>query len=292
MTRRALTLCLKLPKKPYNLEIVPHARNVCAGIVFKGEIALEHIASRENEKIKYAKRLASSASFRAQEGLFIAEGRRLCFDLAAVLQPVTAFVTQNFLQAYPQAASLAPQVFLISEPVDDKLSETKTPQGVYCLFRLPQTTVEQLNLDAGVLLCENLQDPANVGAVLRSAAAFGYGGVVLVSGADPYAPKALRASMGGVGRLPVVCCPAFAPMAQALAAKGVTLYAAALENGRPLGSLAPQKPFALLIGNEGAGLTPAALALADERVYIPMQNGMESLNAAVAASVLMFQLKG
>ncbi|MDL2324668.1 RNA methyltransferase [Ruminococcaceae bacterium OttesenSCG-928-A16] len=250
---------------------------------------MEHIASRENEKIKYAKRLATSAAFRAEEGLFFAEGRRLCFDLAETCAPTVAFVTAAFLKGCPQAASLAPQVFIISQPVDDKLSETKTPQGVYCLFKTPATSIEDLNPEAGILLCEDLQNPANVGAVLRSAAAFGFGGVVLAgSSADAYSPKALRASMGGVGRIPVLTSAALAPVAQALHKKGVTIYAAALEGGTPLPAEPLQKPFALLIGNEGAGLSPVALSLADKRVYIPMQNGMESLNAAVAASVLMF----
>lgn len=249
---------------------------------------MEHIASRDNEKIKFAKRLASSAALRAQEGLFLAEGRRLCFDLAQSMAAQMVLVTQKFLNEYPQAAALAPQVFVISQPVDDKLAETKTPQGIYCLFETPNTTLQDLDLGRGVLLCEELQDPANVGAVLRSAAAFGYGGVVLAGGADAYSPKALRASMGGVGRLPVVRCACLAPVAQALQAQGLAIYAAALENARPLREILPQKPFGLLVGNEGAGLSAEALALADERVYIPMHNGMESLNAAVAASVLMF----
>lgn len=248
------------------------------------------IQSRDNDKIKYARKLAESASFRAQERLFLAEGRRLCFDLAQTLRVHSAFATEAFLQSCPEAEALAPQCFVISEPVAQKLADTQTPQGLFCLFETPLATIEAMDAEKGVLLCETLQDPANVGATLRSAAAFGFGGVVLVGCADPFGPKALRAGMGAVGHVAVKMLPreGLAQAAEQLVAKKATIYAAALQNARPLPAVAVKRPFALLVGNEGAGLTAEALALAAETVYIPMQNGVESLNAAVAASVLMF----
>lgn len=251
---------------------------------------LEHIASRDNVKVKFACKVAALASFRDHHGLVFAEGRRLCFDLAETLHGRTAFVTQAFLKQNPGAETLADEVFVISEPVDDKLSGTKTPQGVYCLFEAPKTGLDAIDFAKGTLICEAMQDPANVGAVVRSAAAFGYGGVVLLRGsADPFGPKALRAAMGAVGRIALAVGMAPEEGIAAAKAAGATVVAAALgENALPIGEANPARPVALLVGTEGEGLTPAALALADQTVYIPMHNGMQSLNAAAAASVFMY----
>ncbi len=254
---------------------------------------VQRICSRENDRVKYARRLAASGAFRIQEGLFFAEGKRLCFDLAQNAPPHTLFYTEAFLAANPETAHLAGQHFLISAGVAEKLADTRSPQGLFCLFALPKAGFAQLKPECGVLLCEEVGDPANVGAALRSAAAFGYGGAVLVGGADPFSPKALRASMGAVLRLPVLCGLGLEEAAEALQNAGVCLYAAAA--GQPGGGPAQgpgiSQRFALLVGNEGAGLSQRALQLATNRVGIPMQNGVESLNAAVAASVLMYLLK-
>lgn len=253
---------------------------------------VQRIASRDNERVKHARRLATSAAARAEEGLLFAEGRRLCFDLAETLKAKRVFVTEAFLKAHPEAEGLAPEAFIISEPVDDKLSETKTPQGLYCLFEKPATGLAALKFAKGVLLCEGVQDPANVGAVLRSAAAFGYGGVLLLRGcADAFSPRTLRAAMGAVGRIPIVADMLLEEGVAAAKAAGATVYASALlADAQPLQQVRPRYPVALLVGSEGAGLTPEALALADSRVYIPMQGGVQSLNAAAAAAVLLYAL--
>lgn len=252
----------------------------------------KRISSRDNELVKYYRRLTTSASVRIEEKRFVAEGKRLCFDLAAQKRPEIAFFTDEFAKSHPQVVNLAEENYFINKPVEDKLASTKSPQGIYCVFAMPACALQDIEIGQGVLLCEAMQDPANVGAVLRSAAAFGYGGVVLLPGsADPYAPKALRASMGTVYRLPVITGENLADVVEYLTEKDVCLYAAALEQGQPLSEMEKSAPYALLIGNEGAGLTDEALAAADKRVYIPMHKGVESLNAAVAASVLMYHFK-
>ena len=248
------------------------------------------IKSRDNPRVKEARRIAEQPAFRRQTGLFFAEGKRLCFDLAESMAPEAAFFTHAFLQANPQAETLAAESFLVSDSVSGKLSDTKSPQGLFCLFRMPRQSLSAEDIARGVLLCEAVQNPANAGAMVRSAAAFGFGAVVLGAGsADPYAPKALRASMGAAAR---VCLMTDADIVSAVAllqrAKS-TVYALALREGAvPLPKVKPARPLALLVGNEAAGLSAAAAEAADERVYIPMQNGVESLNAAAAASVAMY----
>lgn len=249
----------------------------------------EHIASRDNERVKYAYKLSNDSGFRRSEGLFFAEGRKLCMDLASSQKPKVAFFTQKLLKQLPEAKNMAEENFIISEPVADKLSTTRSSQELYCLFQIPTADMAQLDAEDGVLVCETLQDPANVGTVLRSAAAFGIGGVVLLQGsADPFSPRALRASMGAALRLPIITGVGLDSIAT-LKESGVTIYATALDTQAvPLDALEVKRPFALLLGNEGAGLSRKALALADTTVYIPMQRGVESLNAAAAASVLLF----
>ncbi len=243
--------------------------------------------------MKYARRLAASASFRAREGLFFAEGLRLCRDLAERLPLRALFATKAAHARWPEGAALAAEAYDVSEAVAEKLAGTRSPQGLFGLFETPAADFSRLRPDDGVLVCEAMQDPANAGAVLRSAAALGLGGVVFGPGsADPFGPKALRAAMGAAGRIPVVTGMPVPEAAARLREAGLWLYAAALQNARPLQGTAPRRPFALLIGNEGAGLSAEAAAAADELVYLPMQNGVESLNAAVAAALLMYHFKG
>ncbi|MDL2219532.1 RNA methyltransferase [Ruminococcaceae bacterium OttesenSCG-928-O06] len=249
------------------------------------------ITSRENERVKYAGRIALSAAFRAGEGVFFAEGVRLCEDLAQSLSARTVFATPQQLAALPKVLAAAAEVYEINDSVCQKLAQTQSPQGLFCLFEMPCHTLETADFTGGTLVCEAVQDPANVGALLRSAAGLGMAAVLLGPGcADPFAPKALRAAMGAAGRIPVVTgCP-LRQAAAALKAAGATVYAAAAEGALPLYEASARLPFALLVGNEGAGLSEEALALAQKSVCIPMKAGVESLNVAAAAAVLMYRL--
>ena len=140
-----------------------------------------------------------------------------------------------------------------------------------------------------------MQDPGNVGTLLRSAAAFGFDGVLLGPGcAAPFAPKTLRASMGAAGRLPVLVVSDLPAALMALRGRDVTCLAAALYHSRPLDEVGTDFPggVCLVIGSEGQGLTDAAVAACDAAVRIPMTDLVESLNAGVAGSVLLWQFRG
>ena len=140
-----------------------------------------------------------------------------------------------------------------------------------------------------------MQDPGNVGTLLRSAAAFGFDGVLLSKGcAAPFAPKTLRASMGAAGRLPVAQVQDLPQALQQLRARGVVCLAAALYHSRPLDEAPQSYPDGLcaVIGSEGQGLTDAAVQACDMAVRIPMTDLVESLNAGVAGSVLLWHFRG
>lgn len=255
----------------------------------------ETIQSRDNERVKHACALRDNAARRRAEGLFFAEGLRLCTDLAQTLGPVEVYYTQRLLDAHPEAAQLPGRHFLVSESVADKLSDTRSPQGLFCVFPCSTQTLSNLHRGGRYLCLEHVQDPANIGALLRSAAAFGFDGAVLCAGcADPFAPKAARASMGALARVALVFADETKQAIDAFHQYGITVIAAALENSVLLETAGTVFPggVAVLIGNEGNGLLPQTVAAADMAVRIPMANSVESLNAAVAGSVLLWHFRG
>ena len=254
----------------------------------------EKITSRENAKIKYACRLASSAAFRRTEGRFLAEGRKLCPELCRGAELETLFYTENALEKCPELAALPGEHYLVEDHVADKLADVGTHQGVFGVFRTPVHTLEEVRPGGRYLALERVQDPGNVGTLLRSAAAFGFDGVLLSKGcAAPFAPKTLRASMGAAGRLPVAPVQDLPQALQQLRARGVVCLAAALYHSRPLDEAPQSYPDGLcaVIGSEGQGLTDAAVQACDMAVRIPMTDLVESLNAGIAGSILLWHFR-
>ena len=254
----------------------------------------EPILSRDNARVKHACRLRESPAARREEGLFFAEGLRLCQDLAQGLDPVEAFCTPALLAAHPECAGLAGGCTVVSEQVAEKLSGTRTPQGVFCLFPCRTTRLSGLLPGKRYVCLEHVQDPANVGALLRSAAAFDFHGAVLCGRcADPFSPKAARASMGALARLDIFCEDEIKPVLAAFHSIGAYMVAAAMAGSVPLPSADPRAHagMAVWIGNEGNGLEADTIAAADAVVRIPMAGGVESLNAAVAGSILLWHFR-
>ena len=245
---------------------------------------METITSRENAKIKYACRLREEEKLRTADGLFFAEGPKLCLELARGCTLQTLYATEKALAHTPELEAFAGKAVLVTEPVAQKLSGTKTSH-----------TLDEVKAGGRYLALERVQDPGNVGTLLRSAAAFGFDGVLLSKGcAAPFAPKTLRASMGAAGRLPVAPVQDLPQALQQLRARGVVCLAAALYHSRPLDEAPQSYPDGLcaVIGSEGQGLTDAAVQACDMAVRIPMTDLVESLNAGVAGSVLLWHFRG
>lgn len=250
-----------------------------------------NITSRDNEKIRRVCRLLDDAAARAEAGQFVAESAKLCLDIAAVLPVRELYYTAAALQKNPELESFSGDRYLISEPVAEKLARTRTSQGVWCVFDTPAATLHSLNGRRLVAL-DGVQDPGNVGAVLRSAAAFGWQGVLLGAGcADAFGLKALRAGMSSTVKLPVVRTNDLPQSLQELRAQGYLCLAARLEDSEELPSVPSECPCVLVIGSEGRGICQAVAEACDKSVRIPIAPQMESLNAAVAAAVLMWHYR-
>ena len=254
-----------------------------------------HITSRENAKIKYACRLASSAAFRQQEHAFLAEGQKLCPELAkgAVLRVL--FYTEAAIARAPELAGLPGEHYCVADHVAEKLADVGTNQGVFAVFETPRPAADTLHAGGRYLALERVQDPGNVGTLLRSAAAFGFDAVILGAGcASPWAPKTLRASMGAAARIPLVETGDLPGTLAGLRQMGVRCLAAALYESRPLSQVDTHVPggVCLVIGSEGQGLTQQAIDACDAAVRIPMTDRVESLNAGIAGSILLWQFRG
>jgi len=179
----------------------------------------------------------------------------------------------------------------VSERDLDTLADTETPQGIVAVVEPPAWTVQDLSLEAGapVLVLDGVQDPGNVGALLRTAFALGAGGVVLLPGnARVTHPKVMRAAMGASFRLPVVHLDVEAFHGW-LAQEGVTLWATAAR-GTPVAELSRPDRLAVLVGNEGAGIGAELEALAAATVGVPIARGADSLNVAVAAGIILHEV--
>ena len=251
------------------------------------------ISSRDNARIKYACSLRDSEKQRAADGLFFAEGPKLCLELAKSCMPRAAYATEAALEKMPELAALDPVP--VAPHVAEKLAGTKSSQGVFVLFETPRPDPALLHTARRILALEGVQDPGNVGTLLRSAAAFGFDAVVLGPGcAAPFSPKTLRSSMGAAGRLPVAHSADLPGTLRELRSRGVTCLAAALYRSRPLDEAGRDFPggVCVVIGSEGQGLRQETMEACDAAVRIPMTDRVESLNAAVAGSVLLWHFRG
>lgn len=257
------------------------------------------ITSRKNEMVKDLVRLSNSAAYRRERRRFVAEGARLCSDAAKSGAPVfklfyTPQAKEKYLSYLTPVFEKAEQQYLISPEVASCLSGTKSPQGVFCVCGVPGEPQVFPNAADGehCLVLENIQDPANLGAMLRTAEALGVRQVVMGGDCcDAYSPKVLRASMGAVFRLPLFREPDTPLALERLRKAGFfTLAAVPDTSAVPVTSLRFTEPAAVAVGNEGNGLTEASQKACAVRVTIPMRGRAESLNAAASAAILMWEL--
>ena len=254
---------------------------------------LNTIESKDNPKIKYAQKLAKDAKLRGESGTFFASTPKVVMDiLAAGFEAESLFFTQSEYDRFaPQLAQR--NVYIISKAVDEKLSEDKTSQGVFGIFKMKNADMDRLYSAKKLIVLEDIQDPGNMGAIMRTALAFGYEDIaVSTKCADIYSPKVQRSSMTASVKLNVCKVADIPSFVQDLSAKGFSTVATCLENSKELGSEKISLPVAVLIGNEGNGLSKGTIDASTHKVKIPMSGQIESLNAEVSASGMMWELRG
>jgi TrmH family RNA methyltransferase len=244
------------------------------------------VESRQNGRIKELRAALARGSRTphvAVEGLHLVQEA-----VKSSLKLHTVFVRSGNEALLGQVAVGDAEVLVVAEEVFSSATTTEHPQGIAALLEAPQfTTQAMFRRNPLVVVAAELQDPGNLGTLVRSAEAFGATGMMVLPGTvSLWNAKAMRASSGSVFRLPAVVLTADEAFA-VLRAQGVRIIAAVARDGDSEADL--RGPSALLVGNEGAGLPDAWIAQADARVTIPLPGAVESLNAAIAGSVLLYE---
>lgn len=252
------------------------------------------INSTSNKQIRNLIQLQTKAKARREQGLFVVEGIRMYREVPAHLL-VKTYVSESFYKKKEYQAFLGSgEMEIVSDRVFASAADTKTPQGILGVVRQQEYTADDVMKGEQplLLLLEDIQDPGNLGTIFRTAEAAGVTGIIMSGGTvDVYSPKVVRSTMGAVYRMPFCRVKDFSEIVQKLRARSVRTFAAYLQGSREYTSVDYTGGCAVMIGNEGNGLTDGAVALADERVKISMSGQAESLNAAVASAVLMFEAR-
>ncbi len=254
------------------------------------------ITSTANAYVKLIKSLVGRKG-RAEHGLFLAEGAKLvseAMDAGLTLHSV-AFASDappalDALRVRAQAAGVP--VYALDARVFAAASDAVTPQGVLAAVHIPDPGPPGPDaLPDAIIALERVQDPGNMGAIVRTADAAGAGAMLLSPGCcEPFSPKAVRGAMGSVFRLPLYRTEDFTGLLRRCAENGYAILAGALDGENVFAAKDLPDKFVLMIGNESGGLSEAALACATRRLRVPMAGGAESLNAGVAAGVLLYAL--
>ena len=252
-----------------------------------------------NELEKSILKWQTRASRRKEDGVFITEGIRMFMEIPEE-RLIHILVSESFSQGNPEAMEAVrnkqvrsgAELRIVRDEVFRKLSDTLTPQGILAVVRAFCYTQEDiLNTGNGLfILLENLQDPGNLGTILRSAEASGASGVIMNGTCvDIYNPKVIRATMGACFRVKFCIVQDLTDTVRSIQARGGRVYAAHLQGAVPYDKNDYTQMSAFMIGNEAEGLSDALTSQGDGRIIIPMQGEVESLNAAMAATILLFE---
>lgn len=248
----------------------------------------EAITSRTNPLPARVRKLNSSRSFRREEGAFAAEGPKLLSEALRWGVELEAVVCASGVPLPELPGNI--RVAEVPDSLLCSIADTQSPQGIVFICRGKKLSLPEQLAGRRYLLLDGVQDPGNVGTVWRTADAFGADALILCGGcADPWNPKTVRATMGAVFRLPAYECTLEAA-AEKLAQAGLPLYAAALQEDTVDVRSVSMERAAAVIGSEGRGVSQKALELCMRTIKIPMRTRCESLNAAVAASVVLWEM--
>lgn len=276
------------------------------------------ITSTSNAQVKNLIQLNKKTKERKKQGLFIVEGIKMFQETPTeLIQQI--YISASFSENKTMMRLLNGKPYeVVSDTVFSYMSDTKTPQGILCTVKLFHYSLDDVLLGRSVLdriapglakseknagdghgasdpdglwlFLENIQDPGNLGTMFRSCEGAGMAGIIMdATTADVFQPKVIRSTMGSIYRMPFYISDHIVPAVQAMKEKGITVYAAYLDGSTDYDVPDYTKASAFLIGNEGNGLSEEAVLSADARIRIPMGGKLESLNAAIAASVIMYE---
>ena len=251
------------------------------------------ISSNSNGQVKNVVQLQKKARARTEQGVFVVEGLKMFLE-APKDRLVSVFVSQSFYEKEVHKEYIKGVKFeIVEDRVFDFMSDTKTPQGILCIVRQFQYSLKDMiqKENPFLLILEDLQDPGNVGTIVRTGEGAGLDGVILSQNSvDIYNPKTIRATMGSIYRIPIIYIEKMEDILDELASQNITTYAAHLQGKLDYDEEDYRSGTAFFIGNESKGLSTELAKKADVWIKIPMEGKVESLNAAIASSVLMYEV--
>lgn len=244
------------------------------------------ITSVKNEKVKRLKKLHKKKE-RLQTSTFLIEGFHLLEEAWRSNWVIEEIIVQENIQIPNWCKAF--DIEIVTENVFKHISETQTPQGIAAVIKMKEQT-----LDKGIfyLLIDAIQDPGNLGTIIRTADACGVDGIILGNGTvDLYNDKVIRATQGSIFHIPIIQADLHDEIIS-LKEKGFSIWATAIENAKKYNEIPTREKVGLILGNEGSGVDEFYIQLADEVVTIPIYGKAESLNVSIAAGILMYYIKG
>ena len=257
------------------------------------------ITRASTSQMKNIGKLLKQAKVRNEQGLFVVEGKKM-FEEARDQGHVSiekAYVSSSYIEQYvsnERAYFQGVDYELVSDTVMKEISDTITPQGIIALIQQPKYEQKDMLYKERVrlLLLEDVRDPGNLGTMIRTSEGAGVTGIILSKNSvDIFNPKVIRSTMGSIYRMPFLYVEDFEKAVLELKKSGIAVYAAHLEGAVLYDTVDYGKKSAILIGNEANGLTKEVSKLATQCIKIPMDGQVESLNAAIAAAILMYEVK-
>lgn len=263
------------------------------------------ITSKDNPNVKMLSKLLNNKKYRNEMGVFVVEGMRNCVDVLkqsqqGKVQIKWLFYTEEALVNYEKSFDLSciynfddGNKYAVTKEIADKISLEENNQGVFLVVDKLDLPFCEKNLDKNgkYVVLNHLQDPGNVGTLLRTADAVGADGVVLTGNCcDLYNPKVVRSAMGSMGRIKIYVEEDFSKVCNTFTQLGVITLAAVVRNGVSVVDYDFNKPCAVVIGNEGNGLSQIEADSCDEKITISMKGNIDSLNAAVAGAIILWEM--
>lgn len=249
------------------------------------------ISSTDNAQVKHLIQLNKKSKVRRETGTYIIEGIRMFREVPPELL-VNTYVSESFEHDNLETLS-GISYEVLSDKVFAHVSDTVTPQGIMSIVRRREYSLENLiSADdrALLILLDGLQDPGNLGTIMRTGEGAGITGIIMSKDTvDMYNPKTIRSTMGSLYRVPHIVVDDIAQTARELSGRGIQVVATELGASKYYDEMDYSRPTAIFVGNEGNGLSKEAISAATDTVIIPMKGKVESLNAAVAASICMYE---